>query len=94
MSLRCLILGVSLVIGASAPVAAMPAQAPSMQLPDHVAAEYAKGPKWKGGKVKTYRVTRGRAYGHQALPGRRVGWYKRGYRPARAYRPARVIYSR
>ncbi len=69
---------------ATLPAAA--AQAAPPTLPDHVAADYAKGPKWKGGKVKAYKVKRGRAYGHRALPGRRLGWYKnRGYRPARVY---------
>lgn len=93
MLLRPLVLAASLVLGTSAFAAAPPAST-GLDLPAHVAAAYAKGPKWKGGKVKTYRVTRGRAYGHRALPGRRVGWYKKGYRPARAYRPARVIYYR
>jgi hypothetical protein len=75
--------GLVLGVGVLAP-AAGPAQAASLELPAHATAAYANGPKWKGGKVKAYKVTRGRAYGHRALPGRRVGWYKRGYRPARA----------
>ncbi|KAA2233122.1 hypothetical protein [Salinarimonas soli] len=89
MPVRSALVAALLLLGASTF-----AQAAPVALPDHVAAAFMKGPKWKGGKVKAYRVQRGRAYGHRALPGRRLGWYKRGYRPARAYRPARVIYYR
>lgn len=80
MAIRRLLLAALLAATPAALAHAAPAT-----LPDGVAAAYAKGPKWKGGKVKAYKVKRGRAYGHRALPGRRLGWYKRGYRPARVY---------
>ncbi len=76
--LRPLLLAAALALGVGTT-----AHAAAPALPDGVAAAYAKGPKWKGGKG--YGLSRGRAYGHRALPGRRLGWYKRGYRPVRYY---------